>query len=180
MNHRSLSSQLLAILASGSALGLGLNALSPHPVALSVPVYPAAEPGSGTCSADAGAQQARRTPTMPLREALTACAGCTAAFVDARGTAAFAQGHIAGAIHLPRGDVDELRQAIERLRTFATIVVYDDEAGCQLAQPVVDLLVGAGFTDVRLLEGTWSDWQAAQGPAQAGACEACDTGRQRD
>jgi 3-mercaptopyruvate sulfurtransferase SseA len=175
MNHRQLSSQLLTILASGAALGLGLNALSPHPTALGVPVYPAAGPASGTCSVSA-ATQPRRARAMPLREALAACASCSAAFVDARGTAAFEQGHIAGAIHLPRGDTDELRQAIDRLRSFETIVVYDDAVGCELAQPVVDLLVEAGFPDVRLLEGTWTDWQAAQGPAQAGACEACDAG----
>ncbi len=175
MDHRRLSSQLVAILASGAALGLGLNALSPHPAALGTPVYPAAEPGSGTCSVNA-AVPTRPTPAMPLREALAACASCTAAFVDARGTAAFAQGHIAGAVHLPRGNPDELRLAIDRLRSFETIVVYDDEAGCELAQPVVDLLVAAGFPDVRLLDGTWTDWQAAQGPAQAGSCEACDSG----
>ena len=110
---------------------------------------------------------------MPLAEAVSACAQCTVGFVDARGAAAFALGHIPGAVHLPpAGDPGE-EGTLERLRQFQTLVVYDEGGSCGLARGVADRLEGLGFNDVRLLEG-WRDWEAAGGPAQSGACEACD------
>ena len=170
-----LARQLVTIVIAGGAVGLVLNAMSPRPVVLGRPVFPPLGSEEGTCSAPAGSEPTQ-FPRMPLEEALVACSACSAAFVDARSAAAFARGHVAGAIHLPPGDDAELRHALERLRSFDTIVVYDDVAGCRLGQGVAERLAREGFGDVRVLEGTWRDWEAAQGPAQAGACEACGAG----
>jgi len=164
--------EALALVATGAGLGLALNAGSPHPAPLLHPVYPTSASGSSTCTA-ADAVPAGSIGTMGQAEAVTACGACLAGFVDARGAAAYAHGHLPGAIHLPPvGHADE-RAAIEPLRGFGVVVVYDEGAGCQLARGVAERLVGLGFPDVRVLEGGWAQWQADGSPAQSGVCLEC-------
>lgn len=154
----------------GGAVGLAVNAASPHPVRLSESVHPASASAAATCTMPAAPVV---HPLMPLEQALAACAACSAGFVDARGAADFEAGHIPGAVHLPPENDEKGDEALAPLRAFDTIVVYDADAGCELAQGVADRLVAKGFRDVRLLEGSWTAWEAARGPAQAGACESC-------
>ncbi len=166
--------QVLFIVPVGAILGLVLNATSGRPAALNQPVYPAASSGISVCGSSPQAQhQAHGHRFMPLTEALTACAQCTVGFVDARGAAAFASGHIPGAVHLPPAGHSEEGKTLEQLGRFQTLVVYDEGGSCGLAQGVADRLEALGFKDVRLLKG-WRDWEVAGGPAQSGACEACD------
>jgi 3-mercaptopyruvate sulfurtransferase SseA len=165
--------QALLIASVGAVLGLVLNAASGRPTVLNRPVYPAASSGVSACSS---LPQAHAHRFMPLAEAVTACAQCTVGFVDARGAAAFASGHIPGAVHLPPAGHPDEGRTLERLRRFQTLVVYDEGGSCGLAQGVADRLDALGFKDVRLLKG-WRDWEAARGPAQSGACEACEEER---
>lgn len=166
--------QMVAIGAGGAALGLALNAASPRPASLTRAVYPAADSGSAVCGAapEAGHEKHGHR-TMPQHEAVAACNACTVGFVDARGAAAFAEGHITGAIHLPPAGHPDAAAQMQKLRGFATVVVYDSGGGCGLAEGVADRLAASGFKDVRLLEGGWPDWMAASGPALSGACQAC-------
>jgi len=168
--------QMAGIAVGGAALGLALNAASGHPARLMVPVHAAAESGISLCSASPDAQHGTHGHrTMPQKEAVAACSACTVGFVDARGAAAFAEGHIPLAVHLmPAGHLDEAGE-LQRLRAYSTVVVYDSGGGCGLAEGVADRLERAGFKDVRLLEGSWSDWNAAGGPAASGACQACSS-----
>jgi rhodanese-related sulfurtransferase len=166
--------QMAAIALGGAALGLVLNMASGRPARLFVPVHAAAESGISLCSAAPEAQHGKHGHrVMPQMEAVAACGACTVGFVDARGAAAFAEGHIPLAVHLlPAGHPDEAAE-MQRLRAWSTVVVYDSGGGCGLAEGVADRLERAGFKDVRLLEGSWTDWNAAGGPAASGACQAC-------
>ncbi len=156
-----------AIVAVGAGVGLALNAVHPHGVALARPVFAAAETGTGTCSAPGG--NASITPAV----AAGMCSDCTVAFVDARTASAFAEGHIAGALHLPPvGHHDEAARMAE-LAQKKTVVVYDDLTACNLADSVARRLHQAGVHDVRILEGGWSAWQRQGEPGASGACETC-------
>jgi 3-mercaptopyruvate sulfurtransferase SseA len=163
----------LLLLGGGSLLGVALNALSPHPISLLRPVYPTSASGPAACSSPE-AVPAGSVGTMTQAEAVAACAACLAGFVDARGAAAFAHGHLPGAIHLPPvGHADE-GSAIDPLRALGVVVVYDEGAGCALAHGVAERLVTLGLPDVRVLEGGWERWQADGSPAQSGACMQCE------
>src|SRR4029077_8392910 len=101
------------------------------------------------------------------------CSDCTVAFVDARTASAFAQGHVAGAIHLPPiGHPDEALRMAE-LGQKKTVVVYDDLSSCNLADSAGQRLRSRGVRDVRVLEGGWPAWQSRGQPAASGACEIC-------
>jgi rhodanese-related sulfurtransferase len=169
--------QMAAISICGAALGLVLNfAVSAHPARLFAPVHAAAESGISLCSGSPEAHHEKHGHRiMPQKEAVAACSACTVGFVDARGAAAFAEGHIPLAVHLlPAGHPDEASE-LQRLRALATVVVYDSGGGCGLAEGVADRLEQAGFKDVRMLEGSWTDWMSAGGPAASGACQACSS-----
>lgn len=163
--------QSLLLVFIGSLMGLGINWASPRPARLVHPVYPASSSGTATCTA------APQPPTvMSQADAIAACGSCSVGFVDARGTAAYASGHIPGAVHLPPQGQGNETVVFDALRRFPTIVVYDSGSGCQLAQAVAERLRAAGFADVRMLESSWATWQSTGGPAQSGTCQACSTG----
>jgi rhodanese-related sulfurtransferase len=167
----------VTVAAAGVALGLAVNAASPHPAALGRPVHAAAEATAGTCLAPADAAPVAR---IGAAEARALCATCDVGFVDARGAFEFQRGHAVNAIHLPPvGDAVEERLAVERLAGMETVVVYDADSSCKLAEGVARRLQAAGLRDVRVLEGAWPAWVAAGGPGASGACAVCETREQR-
>jgi 3-mercaptopyruvate sulfurtransferase SseA len=162
------------VCALGGGAGIATNHWSGRPVTLGEPVYAASSSGVAACSADAEATPPKPVPRISQTEARTACDACTAAFVDARGENAYAQGHIPGALHLPpEGHPDEA-SLLERLRARRTVVVYDEDgAACHLAQGVAQRLKAAGVQDVRVLDGSWVAWEASGAPAESGSCDLC-------
>ena len=171
--------QMALLAATGSALGLAANALSPHPSALRQPVLSAAESGGGACAmpASGAASTSAPLPWRPARigveEAKGMCTACLAGFVDARGPHEFAHGHIANAVHLPPAGHPDETAVIAQLRTYPLVVVYDGDYSCAVADDVAVRLRRAGLTDVRVLQGAWPAWVAGQGPSAAGICGVC-------
>jgi rhodanese-related sulfurtransferase len=174
MRPMRLFAQCAAIVLLGSGLGLLLNSASGRPARLREAIYPAAASGIAACSSTPqGLHALHGHPEMPLAEAFEACKGCTVGFVDARSASAFAQGHISGAHHLPPAGHRGEAELLKKLRRYKTLVVYDGGGSCALAEGMADRLEAEGFKDVRLLKG-FADWAAAGGPAQSGACHACE------
>ena len=167
----------MGILATlGSAVGLGANALSPHPAALGRQVLSAAEAGGGSCAMPPSTTPFPapwKAPRISVEEAKGLCTACLAGFVDARGAHEFAHGHIANAIHLPPVGHPDEAAAVAGLRAFPLVVVYDGEYSCAVADDVATRLMRSGLADVRVLAGAWPGWVAAQGPAAAGMCGVC-------
>src|SRR3569833_1109107 len=116
--------QTAAIALAGSALGLGMNALSPAPAHLGQPVYAAAESGTASCSAPHGAPgEQKGADTISREEASGMCNACSAGFVDARPASEFARGHIPNAFHLPPHGHGDERQIFSERRKYGTVVV---------------------------------------------------------
>jgi rhodanese-related sulfurtransferase len=168
-------SQMALLAMAGSALGFAANALSPHPATLGQAVISAAEAGGGTCAAPVTAPVSPpwRPARISVADAKGLCTACLAGFVDARGAHEFAHGHIQNAVHLPpAGHPDEATE-IAKLKTYPLVVVYDGEWSCQVADDVAARLRRAGLADVRVLQGAWPAWSAAQGPSETGSCGVC-------
>jgi 3-mercaptopyruvate sulfurtransferase SseA len=112
-------------------------------------------------------------PRISVEQAQPLCVACTAAFVDARTEEEFLVGHVSGAIHLPPGDVPPA--ALERLKLLPTVVVYDGDPSCAMAEAVALGLKELGLKDVRVLTGAWPEWSAKSAPATSGPCPSCST-----
>jgi rhodanese-related sulfurtransferase len=173
--------QMAVLAALGSAVGFAANALSPHPASLGRAVLSAAEAGGGSCAMPASASTAApwRAPRISVEEAKGLCTACLAGFVDARGPHDFAHGHIANAVHLPPVGHPDEASAVTQLRTYPLVIVYDGDYSCAVADDVAIRLRRSGLADVRVLQGAWPGWIAAQGPAAAGVCGVCGLGDAR-
>ena len=128
--------------------------------------------GIGVCRAPV-TQESPTVTRIEVPEAAQLCTACTAGFVDARSASAFEQGHISGAIHLPPIGHSDEEAAIQKLRTFPKVIVYDGDQECALAQRVAERLTRHGLKDVRGLAGAWQAWADAGAPALSGACDVC-------
>lgn len=99
--------------------------------------------------------------------------------VDFRKPSAYAAGHIPGAVNLWRPDIEDPNgevpglaapaAAVEALMSRSgisatdTLIIYDDEAGCNAAR-LWWVLQYYGYTKIRLLNGGIQAWEAMGGP----------------
>ena len=163
--------QAFFLCAAGALLGLGGNQLTPRPAPLGAPVTAAAEAPGALCQIQ-GLHAA--IPRISVDEAKPLCVACSALFVDARSAAEFEAGHISGALSLPPGQ--PIDPVLWRLGVYKTVVVYDRDPNCSLADQVAKALLEHGVQDVRVLTGAWPAWLAAGAPGASGPCTACAAG----
>jgi len=167
--------QALALCAAGAMLGVAGNGLTPRPAQLGARVSSAAEAPGAMCQLPSGHRPV--VPRISVEEATPLCVACSALFVDARSAAEYQAGHITGAIHLARGEpVDPV---LWRLGVYKTVIVYDRDPSCALADHVAKALLEGGARDVRVLTGAWPAWMAAGAPGASGPCAVCGEHAQR-
>jgi rhodanese-related sulfurtransferase len=112
-------------------------------------------------------------------EAARICATAGALIADARDDAAFAAGHIAGALHLPcdtRGEI--AGGALAHLADRPLVLVYgrDTADALVVARSIAQRLPAAGGPRVYVLEGGFAAWESAGLACASGPCEGCGTG----
>lgn len=152
--------RVLVLAAGGSILGVTANAVSPNGVRWKA-VLPTAAMDGASCVAPVA------TKTISLQEGLRLHLAGQTTFVDVRAAELYEQGHIEGALHMPCRSSTRLELKVPATRP---IVVYGEGSDAGRA---ADALYGRGFVDVSLLEGGFSTWRQAHGPAEAGSCEGC-------
>jgi 3-mercaptopyruvate sulfurtransferase SseA len=155
-----------ALCLSGALVGIGANALTPHPAPLGKSVFATAEQPGAAC-ADPQASVAR----ISVQEAKPLCLACKAVFVDARSSQEYAAGHVTGAVHLAPGEPPGM--LLEKLRAAPAVIVYDRDRDCAAADRVATRLQAEGVRDVRVLTGAWPEWLAGGGPGESGSCSLC-------
>lgn len=161
--------EALVLLVVGSTAGIALHALRDDGVRLGVAPPPS---GPVVCEAPVsarpsgprwiGAEDARRL----LDDAATV-------FVDSRPRNEYVEGHVVGAINLPRDEpwsTDDMRA----VRGARTVVTYcDGHDACACSSSLADALAASGIEDVRVLEGGAETWLARGFPGEAGLCRLC-------
>jgi 3-mercaptopyruvate sulfurtransferase SseA len=171
-----LPSRLAVLLAGGAALGLLVNLVHPRAVRFATFAPPR------VCSA--GAEQAG-APTPPAVELLSLtqvaslCGDPRAMVADARSAERFAEGHVAGAIHLPCASSRvAATAALDRLVGKETLVVYGDST--EEALPVAEELRRRGDRPglrVAVLAGGFPAWSQAGLACSSGPCADCGAHR---
>jgi rhodanese-related sulfurtransferase len=95
-----------------------------------------------------------------------------ALLVDARDAADYRKGHIAGAVSLPLGTVEERLSAfLRRAPLTATLVVYCNGFDCHDSGKLGQRLLAAGYREVYVYLGGFPEWQAAGYPVTEGERE---------
>ncbi|HJV23267.1 MAG TPA: rhodanese-like domain-containing protein [Holophagaceae bacterium] len=95
-----------------------------------------------------------------------------ALFLDARRTAVFEAGHIAGARALPYWE-DGLDAKLQALAdaTFDLkdpVVIYCSGGDCRDSHLLAERMWPFGFRNLRIFKGGWPAWQALKGPSAVG------------
>ena len=81
-------------------------------------------------------------------------------FLDARLPELYAQGHITGALNLPREHYDEYRdQMLPLLHKDKLIVIYCDSEECEVALELAEALLSEEFRRIAVFEGGWMEWE---------------------
>ena len=161
----------LLLMTGASALGLGVNALRRDGVSLAAYAPPA------VCGAPASPITAAAPPVNILTpaEAAGLCGDPGTVLADVRSAAAFAEGHVTGAIHLPcaaSGDV--AAAAVALLAGKSRLVVYGD-ATADAATVAEEMRRRAGRPrlDVVVIEGGFAAWNQAGLACSSGPCPEC-------
>jgi 3-mercaptopyruvate sulfurtransferase SseA len=171
-----LPSRLAVLLAGGAALGLLINLAHPRAVRLASFAPPR------VCSAG-GEQASATTPPvvelLSLAQVASLCGDPRALVADARSAARFAEGHVAGAIHLPCASSRiAASAALDRLVGKETLVVYGDST--EEALPVAEELRRRGDRPglrVAVLAGGFPAWSQAGLACSSGPCADCGVHR---
>lgn len=96
--------------------------------------------------------------------AAEAQADCTAVIVDTRRQASWDQGHVAGALHLPKTALDD---GLASLPSDRTLIVYGWGPGCNGATHTARRLLSDGFA-VREMIGGYEYWVRNGFPVERG------------
>ena len=155
----------IVLVVAAAALGLAGNAARPH--GLKVAAF---APPTECTGVEAGAPS---PAVMSPTEASSLCGQPNVVIADTRPATAFAEGHVAGAVHLPcdAGGAS----AVEALAHFShahTIVVYGSST--DEARPVADALQRR-HPDVKVavLDGGFAAWSQAGLACASGPCDDC-------
>jgi len=167
-----LPSRLAVLLAAGAALGLLVNLVHPRAVRFATFAPPR------VCSAgaeQAGAPAPPAVELLSLAQVASLCGDPRAMVADARSAERFAEGHVAGAIHLPCASSRlAATAALDRLAGKETLVVYGDST--EEAMPVAEELRRRGDRPglrVAVLAGGFPAWSQAGLACSSGPCADC-------
>jgi rhodanese-related sulfurtransferase len=161
--------RVMALLLGGAVAGLVANAARPGGVHLATWSPPA------ECHNGEAGELAVPTEMAPA-QAAELCGRPDVVLADARPAAKFADGHVAGAVHLPCDAAGQVAaDALAHFERAGTIVVYGDST--DEARPVA-LSLARRHRDVRvaILSGGFPAWAASGLACESGPCVECTAG----
>lgn len=104
--------------------------------------------------------EAQRVQQISVSDAAELVRAQRCVVLDVRSRSAFADGHVPGAVSVPRGRLEAVVGNLVRDANVKLVVVGDGAATIFAAKTLADL----GYTDVAALHGGFSAWQAANQP----------------
>lgn len=154
----------VVLVVAGALFGLGGNALRPH----GIHVVSWSPPTQCT-----GAEGAAAPTVMSPREAASLCGQPDVVIADTRSAAAFAEGHVAGAVHLPcSAGGPTASEALGHFTRAQTILVYGTSTA--EARPVAETLQQRHpGVRVAILDGGFAAWESAGLACASGPCNEC-------
>jgi len=156
----------IALVVAGAVLGFAANAARPHGLRIASFAPPV------ECNGAEGAA-APSPAVMSPAEASSLCGQPSVVIADTRPANAFAEGHVAGAVHLPCDAGGKTADdALAHFSHAQTIVVYG--ASTDDARPVADTLQRR-HPDVKVavLDGGFAAWSQAGLACASGPCDEC-------
>jgi rhodanese-related sulfurtransferase len=164
---RSVVARAVVLVVAAAAVGLVANAARPGGVALA-----AYQPPTQCAS---GAEAAAGPADVAPAEAAAWCGQPDVVIADARSAEAYAEGHVAGAVHLPcAANGSAASEALAKFSGARRIVVYGQSSA--EARPVAESLQRRlPKAHVQVLAGGFPAWAGAGLACASGPCDECKT-----
>jgi rhodanese-related sulfurtransferase len=165
----SLLPRAAALLTLGATLGFVTNGVRSDGVSLSDFAAPV------VCTAEAGSAELREVEVLAPAAAAFACSEAPALIIDARSAVAFAEGHVAGALHLPCSASDEAAEVAQSgISSGGLLLVYANstEQALPVARQMQKRIARPGQR-VAVLEGGFAAWRDADFACASGGCPHC-------
>ena len=158
----------LSLVAGAAALGLVANAVRPGGVALASFAPPT------ECKGPHEGKAAAVPDDLAPADAAGLCGQPGVVVADTRAAGAFAEGHVAGAVHLPCDAGEAAGEALAHFERAQRIVVYG--ATSEDARPVAESLRRRHpNARVQVLAGGFAAWSSAGLACASGPCDECKT-----
>ncbi|WDP86695.1 MAG: rhodanese-like domain-containing protein [Desulfobacter sp.] len=156
MNFKDIQGCVLIIgLAMG--LGIGVNWISPHGIAL----FGQWDPDTGVVMAGSNQENHLVADELnnPLR-VIRMVQAKTAVLVDVRRADIYAMGHIPGAVSFPLYEFDTaLSFFLDLIKKQDTVLVYCAGVECQDSHAFASRLIQMGFVSVKVYAGGFREWK---------------------
>jgi rhodanese-related sulfurtransferase len=151
----------LVLVLGAAGLGLAINGARKGGVALGSFSAPA------SCDAEEGVP-----PEIEPADAIRLCGHPEIVIADTRPASRYAEGHVAGAIHLPCDAAGSVAsEAMHHLESAATVIVYGESTDD--ARPVAASLRRRLHHRVAVLTGGFQAWNQAGLACASGPCDEC-------
>jgi rhodanese-related sulfurtransferase len=157
-----LLSRALALIVAAAALGLAVNGARKGGVSL------------GAYQAPTSCGEEGETPSSEISpaDAIRMCGHPEIVIADTRPASRFAEGHVAGAIHLPCDAAGSVASdAMSHLENATTVIVYGESTDD--AVPVAASLRRRLHHRVAVLQGGFAAWNQAGLACASGPCDEC-------
>ena len=157
-----LLARALILVVGAAGLGLLVNQARPNGVALGAFAPPA------LCEGEKGEPVAEIEPA----DAIRMCGHPEIVIADTRPANRYAEGHVAGAIHLPCDAAGSVASdAMHHLEGASTVIVYGESTDD--ARPVAASLRQRTHHRVAILKGGFQAWNQAGLACASGPCDEC-------
>lgn len=103
-------------------------------------------------------------PHIDIAEAKYLFDSGRALFVDARGPAEYAEGHVKGAVNIPASATPEEIEKLKGELKGKVLVTYCHGIGCHLADKTAYKLWDAGYRKIAIFFGGWPKWNEHKYP----------------
>jgi rhodanese-related sulfurtransferase len=154
----------LILVVGAAGLGLLVNQARPNGVALAAFAPPAA------CGQDD--EKVEPVSEIEPADAIRMCGHPEIVIADTRPANRFAEGHVAGAIHLPCDAAGSVASdAMHHLEGASTVIVYGESTDD--ARPVAASLRQRTHHRVAILKGGFQAWNQAGLACASGPCDEC-------
>lgn len=154
---------ILAAFAASCALGLMTNSLRHAPLPM---VYENPEERTLRSVSSAPDRMSREPEILEFKAALKMWKDRGTLFLDARDSAFFEEGHIPGALSLPREEILRAKAMPELADKSRPVLVYCAGEDCEDSKIVAKALLAMGHAKVAVYEGGWEEWAASGSPVE--------------
>ncbi len=154
--HKKIVREALFIILSAVVFALSFNSLNDN----GIPLLGNWDTSGGTVSAGGDASIIRSDIEIKEIDAVYRLHKSGVLFIDARSGLLYDEGHIKGALSIPRNDIEMMiENFLSEYTQDQKMIIYCSGIDCEDSHFVADFLINFQYTDVKVFPGGFASWR---------------------